>query len=349
MEEDSDIKTLQEILSHKQRGDIAGLLTECTSEISQSTQYGSHWNSFIASFIIRAPVKQFYALKALSEDDKQLLKDSVIEIYPLEEDGLEIVTVEYKLLRNTVKDVASPVEKMSAKSDVQIFVSYSTLDKQIAGSVKETLANAGFTVFLAHEDIMPSSEWVEVILDNLNSSDIFIPLITTNFKESDWTAQEAGFALSKGTLIIPVSIDGRMPFGFISRFQALKIDSMYIARDAKQIVDTILERAQTLPFKYRLVNSIIAKFSASDGWGQAGDLAILLEKLIEPDVEQINKIFESAAANYEIYKSFRARSSIERLYEKYEDKISEPVKEKLREEFPSLFPAPVDVADGKDE
>ena len=186
------------------------------------------------------------------------------------------MTVEYKLLRNTVKDVASPVEKMSAKSDVQIFVSYSTLDKQIAGSVKETLANAGFTVFLAHEDIMPSSEWVEVILDNLNSSDIFIPLITTNFKESDWTAQEAGFALSKGTLIIPVSIDGRMPFGFISRFQALKIDPMYIARDAKQIVDTILERAQTLPFKYRLVNSIIAKFSASDGWGQAGDLAILL-------------------------------------------------------------------------
>ena len=89
MEEDSDIKTLQEILSHKQRGDIAGLLTECTSEISQSTQYGSHWNSFIASFIIRAPVKQFYALKALSEDDKQLLKDSVIEIYPLEEDGLK--------------------------------------------------------------------------------------------------------------------------------------------------------------------------------------------------------------------------------------------------------------------
>ncbi len=46
---------------------------------------------------------------------------------------------------------------------MEIFVSYLHLDKELAGKVKGSLKHyCGLEVFLAHEDINPSSEWVKV-------------------------------------------------------------------------------------------------------------------------------------------------------------------------------------------
>ncbi|HIH44794.1 MAG TPA: toll/interleukin-1 receptor domain-containing protein, partial [Candidatus Methanoperedenaceae archaeon] len=71
----------------------------------------------------------------------------------------------------------SNVTHIKIKS-LRIFLSYSTNDKVIAGSLKTLLELMGFEVFLAHEDIEPSVEWQEEIKDNLDKCDIFIPLLT---------------------------------------------------------------------------------------------------------------------------------------------------------------------------
>ena len=81
---------------------------------------------------------------------------------------------------------------------VRAFISYATADKGLARQIKDGLEKYGLETFLAHEDIQPAEEWQQVILDNLESTDVFIPIITGNFPESKWTDQESGIALTHG-------------------------------------------------------------------------------------------------------------------------------------------------------
>ena len=92
---------------------------------------------------------------------------------------------------------------MSGEEPIRVFLSYSSHDKELAGQVKKELESRGLEAFLAHEDIEPTQEWEGVILENLKACDVFIPLLSENFKESEWTDQETGVAVSEEKLIIP--------------------------------------------------------------------------------------------------------------------------------------------------
>ena len=111
--------------------------------------------------------------------------------------------------------------------NLKVFISYSSKDKHIAAIIKEGLSNLGQSSFLAHEDIAPSKEWQNEIINELKTCNVFVPLITENFKESDWTSQEIGAAFINDMEIIPISVDlpnqsSILPYGFISKYQALK-------------------------------------------------------------------------------------------------------------------------------
>lgn len=100
------------------------------------------------------------------------------------------------------------------------FISYSSADKQRAAEVKTALAACGIDGFMAHDDIHVSQQWRDRILDELRRMQVFVPLLSSNFKTSDWTAQEAGAAVVRAdVLIIPVSLDGTVPYGFLNHFQ----------------------------------------------------------------------------------------------------------------------------------
>lgn len=105
---------------------------------------------------------------------------------------------------------------------VHIFLSYSHKSRKLAGELKDCLESFGFTVFLAHEDLKPSVPWRKEILRNLRQCDVFVPVLTRGFMQSDWTDQETGFALALKKKIIPVRVHDN-PYGFIGAFQALKL------------------------------------------------------------------------------------------------------------------------------
>jgi len=91
-----DIIELIKILRSKNRKDIAELLIGCRSEIEQTDQYGSYWNKFLSIFSIYTPTKNYQKLVKLSEDDRELILNSLLEIYPKSED-LEIGFLNFKL------------------------------------------------------------------------------------------------------------------------------------------------------------------------------------------------------------------------------------------------------------
>lgn len=164
--------------------------------------------------------------------------------------------------------------------DLKAFISYSNKDKEIAATIKNALSNLGISSFLAHEDIAPSQEWQLEIVNQLNICNIFFPLITENFKESDWTSQESGAAFIRGIDIVPISVylpdqEFVPPYGFISKYQALKwkIDPDILSTDPRKIVSQIQSIvAKTLKSKTNIVekvrncfvNSLVNSISFSD-------------------------------------------------------------------------------------
>ncbi|WP_423924662.1 toll/interleukin-1 receptor domain-containing protein [Candidatus Palauibacter sp.] len=112
------------------------------------------------------------------------------------------------------------------------FISYSYLDREYARQTKQVLEEVGIAAFIAHEDLEVSEEWKVRIIEELKSCDLFIPLLSENFRRSKWAPQEAGFVASRPEVrIAPLSIDGTIPFGFIEHVQSTRIGEGGVTRE----------------------------------------------------------------------------------------------------------------------
>ena len=118
------------------------------------------------------------------------------------------------------------------------FISYQTEQKNLAGKVQRLLNGLSVKSFLAHEDIEVSQEWRIKILEELKKADIFICLLSKEYYESPWCVQESGIAAYKeDTTIIPFSVDGEIPKGFISNYQSAKLVNSPMLLDPLSVIE----------------------------------------------------------------------------------------------------------------
>ena len=189
---------------------------------------------------------------------------------------------------------------------MKVFLSYSVEDKKIAGQIKQFLERFAMEAFLAHEDIEPSSNWEAVIIKQLKACNVFIPILTENFRSSQWTGQETGFALSRQIPIIPINV-GVKPYGFLSKYQAFPFDENNIYKSCVDIMK-IISKKVTLGKEFR--NSLIKVFGSSDSFDDAGkNSELLLEFLPSFTSQQKNRILRVAASNSQIYHSYAAKKT----------------------------------------
>ena len=192
---------------------------------------------------------------------------------------------------------------------VRVFISYSHLDRKLAGGIKSTLDEYGMAVFLAHEDIEPTRQWQDVILGKLKRCDVFLPLLTKQFSDSSWVDQESGIAVAMDKFIIPVKLDVD-PYGFIEKYQALKFDRRMYRESCKQIVKIIANRAE---FSEAVKDGVIQSFLRSDSYEQANRRSLIVEGLAPYTTEQLNEIIRGGARNGQIYQGFTAIRIMDRL------------------------------------
>lgn len=211
---------------------------------------------------------------------------------------------------------------------IQIFLSYSHKAKKLAGELKEGFEYFDFSVFLAHEDIEPSAQWRAEIRKNLRDCDVFIPLLTKTFPESDWTDQETGIALALKKKIIPVKVH-QNPHGFIGAVQAMKWnkESSYI---------TCWEVADCLRTDDRFVQSaregaISAFLSANDFKKEVPYAVSKLLRFRPFSAPQLHRIIEGSSRNQGIYGCWAARTPMETLIKDAKAKVSHRVIRKYRE------------------
>lgn len=114
------------------------------------------------------------------------------------------------------------------------FISHSSQDRFVAHEFATALRRLGISPFLAHDDLPVATSWREELLRNLQNCEIFVALLSRDFRESEWCAMECGFILSrKEVIILPYSIDGTLPFGFLSAIQGGFIDIQHDLKESR--------------------------------------------------------------------------------------------------------------------
>jgi len=239
---------------------------------------------------------------------------------------------EYFKLSDSGKKKLKKIMPKERKVDkkLKIFLSYSSLDYELAKEIKSFLESFGLNVFLAHTSIEPSLNWVEEIHKNLNDCDIFIPLLTEAFKDSNWTDQESGIAYDKNKKIFPISIS-ITPYGFIGKFQALRFDNtqkMELLRLMEKL--KIIKRLMK-DFPTKIRQSFFSSLEKTFTF-RMGTTKFRFLNEIEPFTkEEINKIIKESAQNNQIYEANEVKPYLTELIEKYKDKIEPTLKERIKQ------------------
>jgi hypothetical protein len=134
----------------------------------------------------------------------------------------------------------------------RMFISHAHTAKRQGAALRTALRHFGITGFVAHEDIHTSDEWQDEILRALVSMDAFVAILTFDFNSSKWTDQEVGIAVARNVLLIPIN-KGMVPYGFLSKYQALSSNGLMVRDVAAEIFRTIATSQRT---KGRVIESL---------------------------------------------------------------------------------------------
>lgn len=214
-----------------------------------------------------------------------------------------------------------------------LFFSYSTRDKTVVGHFKKFLEHYGFVVFVAHDydAIKPAVKWKNEIIDNIRNCDVFIPFITNDFKESNWTDQETGMAKINDKFIIPIEVD-KSPYGFIGNIQSLRVDKnkllsetpMESERHIGDLSDMIFKTISGEPrFEKHMINIFIKELRGVVSYSMADNSVKLIEQFNTFTSEQVNQILQITKENGQINEAHESRITLTKFFTTYKDYCTE--------------------------
>lgn len=172
---------------------------------------------------------------------------------------------------------------------ISVFISYSSTQKHLAGRLKYFLQTyCGYNIFLAHDDLPGGIVWEDAVKNAIKACDIFIPLISEAFKQSDFTDQEIGMATCLRKRVIPIKLEKLNPYGFINKYQALQY-KIYSATVYRSKSDNLNELALAIGqiglsyntsqnFNEKIINSLVAAFYNSKSFESTNGAIQLMRK-----------------------------------------------------------------------
>lgn len=190
---------------------------------------------------------------------------------------------------------------------IDAFLSYNSKDRLLARHIKERLEYLGISVFLAHSDIEGGDRWERAIIDKIRGCDVVLALLTPKFRRSKWTDHEAGMGIGASKHIIPLSVHGTKPYGFIARYQALPLRPKKIVKSCKEIV-LAMKRKRKL--KEKVQNSFIESLVKSGSYFEANEKSELLEELGPYSGRQVDRILLGYMHNSQIHEAHTASSRV---------------------------------------
>lgn len=198
-----------------------------------------------------------------------------------------------------------------------VFVSYSTKDRLVGAQVKALLEAHGTRCFLAHEDLEVSEEWKERILKELRGCDAFVALLSKAFRNSDWAPQEVGVIVGRGDVpIIPLSLDGTIPFGFMAHVQSGKLVDGDVTK--ADLIEPLMVKRPHL-----FIPGMIKEVADAGGFRHAEAVMKPLVPLFEHlNQEELDALVEASIENGQVWDAAKCRTDfLPKLIEMHRERI----------------------------
>lgn len=193
---------------------------------------------------------------------------------------------------------------------LKAFISYSAKQKTIGGRFKHCLESyCGYEVFVAHNDMPAASVFHEEIKKAIKEADFFIPLLSKNFKSSDYSDQETGAAVILEKKIIPVKLAHINPYGLISPIHALQYketpEDRFLPDNVKELVLTIAQIGlKDDQYRSNAIASLIYAFCNSKSYDSTNATIQIMLKYDHFTKQQLKQIIEAMNSNGEIIGAF---------------------------------------------
>lgn len=172
---------------------------------------------------------------------------------------------------------------------MEIFISYSSKDSEIARGIRDNLSRfCGFSIFLAEISIGVGKKFTDEILENLKNTDVVIAVISDTFNKSAYANQEIGAALVLNKPILPLSIDGCTPPGFLSVIQAAPLNFEKAFQFTLTIPFIVSEKSDE--FASKVAASFVIALKNTNDFHEANIIMGLMTKYELFSVEQIDEI-----------------------------------------------------------
>ena len=98
------------------------------------------------------------------------------------------------------------------------FISYSSIDANIANAVCHNLEQGGIRCWMAPRDIPPGCTWPEIIPNAIQEAKVFVLIFSDNSNNSDQVARELSIAVNNRLMIFPFKITKTDPQGQFEYF-----------------------------------------------------------------------------------------------------------------------------------
>ncbi len=178
------------------------------------------------------------------------------------------------------------------KDKLRVVICCSAEDSDAGIRIKEMLANFEIESFVASDGTDMPEKIVKRLIRILDKLDVFIPLLSDNFKNSDYCSQELGAAYFKNILVIPLSLDETAPYGFISGYRSPPLD------ENNAYLDYILKLMADYFPSTNINGKLICVLKKADNWTMVEDAMRNLEPYFdELDDEEVNTIIEVSTQN----------------------------------------------------
>ena len=212
------------------------------------------------------------------------------------------------------------------ENNTSIFLSHSTADKQIASLLKGKLSDFKIDVFLAHDDIEGGIIWEEKLMTEIKNREIFMVLLSKNYHMATYTDQELGIGIAYTKKIIPLSIDGTKPYGFINKIQSEHCSVEINEKDMAKLLKLITGNSNSGQI---IIDQIIYDLINSTSYAQSINYGRKLKYFSKFTNLQINNIAIAYLDNNQICDSGGATSIIMDILKQHEEQIEFKLRENL--------------------
>jgi hypothetical protein len=202
---------------------------------------------------------------------------------------------------------------------LRLFGSHRAQDKDLIGQIKRHLALYAVDLFVAHQDITPSKEWIDELELALGSCDALAAFLTPDFRTSEWCDQEVGFAMRSRVLIVPVCL-GEAPYGFMGRYQGLNAVKSNPAEIAESMFDILVSNPLTAG---RMSEAIVTYTAEADSFARANQGSELLSRVTRLTPALLRRLEESIESNSQVRGAFKAPGRIRAIVAKHSSQQSE--------------------------